>query len=58
MLTKFSYLQGYFMYVTNQKHYGHLVNPDNFETSHLFNDMYNMFENPTVSILILFRVNI
>ncbi|PVD36874.1 hypothetical protein C0Q70_03864 [Pomacea canaliculata] len=38
---------GYFMYVTNQKHYGHLVNPDNFETSHLFNDMYNMFENPT-----------
>lgn len=46
------------MYVTNQKHYGHLVNPDNFETSHLFNDMYNMFENPTVSILILFRINI
>ncbi|KAK7471384.1 hypothetical protein BaRGS_00035990, partial [Batillaria attramentaria] len=37
---------GYFMFVTNQKRHGHLVSPDYFETHHVHNDLYNMFENP------------
>lgn len=37
---------GYFMFVTNQKRHGHLVSPDNYETHHLKNDLFNLFENP------------
>ncbi|KAK7471385.1 hypothetical protein BaRGS_00035991 [Batillaria attramentaria] len=37
---------GYFMFVTNQQRHGHLINADNFETHHVHNDLYNLFENP------------
>ena len=37
------------MYVDNQKFFGHLVNSDNFETTHKHNDLYAMVENRYVS---------
>ncbi|KAL8624347.1 hypothetical protein ACOMHN_044778 [Nucella lapillus] len=37
---------GHFMFATNVKRYGHLVNPDHFETSHTVNELFNIFENP------------
>ena len=40
--------QGFFMYVTNQQRHGHLVNPDQFETDHTVNELFNIFENPYV----------
>jgi hypothetical protein len=36
---------GHFMYMTNLQHYGHLLNAENYETNHLHNDLYNIFEN-------------
>lgn len=36
---------GHFMYVSNLHEYGHLISPDNYETHHLHNDLYNIFEN-------------
>jgi hypothetical protein len=33
------------MYMTNLQHYGHLLNTENYETNHLHNDLYNIFEN-------------
>lgn len=40
-----------FMYLDNQDYYGHLVYYDNFDTTHMHNDMYSIFDNPYVSIL-------
>ena len=40
--------QGHFMYVSNLDEYGHLLNADNFDTSHLNNDMYMIFDNRLV----------
>ena len=37
------------MHVDNQEYYGHLVNPESFTTSHLHNDLYEIFENKYVS---------
>ena len=37
------------MYMSNLHKYGHLVNPDRYETNHLHNDLYNLFENRVVS---------
>lgn len=37
--------RGIFMYVTNRVDWGHLVNADNFETSHKNNEMYQLFDN-------------
>ncbi|XP_046397512.1 procollagen-lysine,2-oxoglutarate 5-dioxygenase 1 isoform X2 [Ischnura elegans] len=34
-----------FMYVSNRLDYGHLINADNFDTSHLHNDLYQIFDN-------------
>ena len=36
------------MYVSNLDEYGHLLNADNFDTSHLNNDMYMIFDNRLV----------
>lgn len=38
------------MYISNLHDYGHLLSGDNYETSHLHNDMYQMFENRLVSV--------
>ena len=37
------------MYVTNLHDYGHLLNPETYDTSHLHGDMYQMFDNNLVS---------
>ena len=37
------------MYVSNLEEYGHLLNGDNFNTDHLNNDMYMLFDNRLVS---------
>ena len=36
------------MYVSNMKYFGHLVDTDNFETTHLHNELYELFNNPQV----------
>ena len=36
------------MFVSNLDNYGHLVSTDNYETHHLHNDLYNIFENRLV----------
>ncbi|XP_063410328.1 multifunctional procollagen lysine hydroxylase and glycosyltransferase LH3-like isoform X1 [Mytilus trossulus] len=38
--------KGIFMYVTNTKYFGHLVNFDEYPTTHLHNDMYEILRNP------------
>ena len=38
------------MYVSNIQEYGHLLNADNYDTSHLHNDMYQLFDNRMVSL--------
>lgn len=37
--------KGHFMYVTNVHSFGHLVNPDLYNTSHKYPDLYEIFEN-------------
>jgi len=37
--------QGIFMVLDNREYYGHLINAENFDISHLHNDMYSVFEN-------------
>ncbi len=37
------------MYVDNQEYYGHLVNSDNYDTSHKHSDLYQIFDNKYVS---------
>ncbi|KAG8231868.1 hypothetical protein J437_LFUL011773 [Ladona fulva] len=34
-----------FMYVSNREDFGHLINADNFDTSHLHNELYQIFDN-------------
>lgn len=34
-----------FLYVTNRAEWGHLVSTENFDTSHLFNEMWQLTEN-------------
>lgn len=41
------------MYVSNLHRYGHLLNADNYETTHLHSDMYSLFENRLVSTLVI-----
>lgn len=38
--------RGIFMYATNRKILGHLVDYDNMDTSHLHNDLYQIVQNP------------
>lgn len=42
-------LQGIFMYVDNQRYYGHLVVSENFETTHKHNDLFALLDNRYVS---------
>lgn len=44
------------MYVSNLHHYGHLVNPTNYDTNHLHNDLYSLFDNRKVSYSIYMYV--
>jgi hypothetical protein len=37
------------MYISNLGDYGHLLNGDNYETTHLHNDMFSLFDNRMVS---------
>lgn len=34
------------MFVTNRDWYGHLIYYDEFETTHLYNELYEIFRNP------------
>lgn len=38
------------MYVNNMKYRGHLVNTDDYNTTHLHSDMFQMFKNPLVRL--------
>ena len=38
------------MYMSNLDKYGHLLNADNYNTDHLNNDMYMIFDNRLVSV--------
>jgi lysyl hydroxylase/galactosyltransferase/glucosyltransferase/procollagen-lysine,2-oxoglutarate 5-dioxygenase len=38
------------MYVSNQYHFGHLLEVSTYTTDHLHNDMYQMMDNRLVSI--------
>ena len=44
-------MQGHFMYVSNLEEYGHLMSADSYETTHLHNDMYQIFDNRLVRVL-------
>ena len=37
------------MYMSNLEKYGHLVNPDEYSTEHLHNDLYEIDSNRLVS---------
>ncbi|XP_053136660.1 procollagen-lysine,2-oxoglutarate 5-dioxygenase 1 [Hemicordylus capensis] len=38
--------QGVFLFVTNQKSFGHILSLENYQTSHLHNDLWQIFSNP------------
>ncbi|XP_068027492.1 procollagen-lysine,2-oxoglutarate 5-dioxygenase 1 [Anomalospiza imberbis] len=38
--------QGVFMYLTNQHQFGHILSLENYQTSHLHNDLWQIFSNP------------
>ncbi|XP_029304955.1 LOW QUALITY PROTEIN: procollagen-lysine,2-oxoglutarate 5-dioxygenase 1 [Cottoperca gobio] len=38
--------KGIFMYVTNMHTFGRIVSTENYQTSHLHNDLWQIFENP------------
>lgn len=38
--------QGVFMYVTNVHTFGHILSTENYQTQHLHNDLWQIFENP------------
>ncbi|XP_034731721.1 procollagen-lysine,2-oxoglutarate 5-dioxygenase 1 isoform X1 [Etheostoma cragini] len=38
--------KGIFMYVTNMHTFGRILSTDNYQTSHLHNDLWQIFENP------------
>ena len=40
------------MYVSNLHDYGHLLNGDSYDASRVHGDMYQMFDNNLVSILL------
>ena len=43
------WFQGHFMFMSNLEEYGHLVNPDDYSTGHLHNDLYEIDSNKLVS---------
>lgn len=36
------------MFLTNRHTFGHLLSLDNYQTSHLHNDLWEVFSNPEV----------
>ncbi|GAA6099772.1 procollagen-lysine,2-oxoglutarate 5-dioxygenase 1 isoform X3, partial [Tachysurus ichikawai] len=38
--------QGVFMFVTNMHTYGRILNTENYQTNHLHNDLWQIFDNP------------
>ncbi|XP_067423547.1 procollagen-lysine,2-oxoglutarate 5-dioxygenase 1 [Emydura macquarii macquarii] len=38
--------QGVFMFVTNRQHFGHTLSLENYQTTHLHNDLWEIFSNP------------
>ncbi|CAF94612.1 unnamed protein product, partial [Tetraodon nigroviridis] len=38
--------KGIFMYVTNVHTFGHILSTENYQTQHLHNDLWQIFENP------------
>ncbi|XP_066546669.1 procollagen-lysine,2-oxoglutarate 5-dioxygenase 1 isoform X2 [Amia ocellicauda] len=38
--------QGVFMYITNRHQFGRILSTENYQTSHLHNDLWQIFENP------------
>uniref|UniRef100_A0A7N6ATE7 Procollagen-lysine,2-oxoglutarate 5-dioxygenase 1 n=1 Tax=Anabas testudineus TaxID=64144 RepID=A0A7N6ATE7_ANATE len=38
--------QGIFMYVTNMQSFGRILSTENYQTNHLHNDLWQIFENP------------
>ncbi|KAL4646070.1 procollagen-lysine,2-oxoglutarate 5-dioxygenase 1 [Arapaima gigas] len=38
--------QGVFMFVTNRQEFGRILSTENYKTSHLHNDLWQIFENP------------
>ncbi|XP_062821572.1 procollagen-lysine,2-oxoglutarate 5-dioxygenase 1 [Anolis carolinensis] len=38
--------QGIFMFVTNQQPFGHILSLEDYETTHLHNDLWQIFSNP------------
>uniref|UniRef100_A0A8B9RBR6 Procollagen-lysine,2-oxoglutarate 5-dioxygenase 1 n=1 Tax=Astyanax mexicanus TaxID=7994 RepID=A0A8B9RBR6_ASTMX len=38
--------QGVFMFVTNMHSFGRVLNTENYQTNHLHNDLWQIFENP------------
>ncbi|XP_049607995.1 procollagen-lysine,2-oxoglutarate 5-dioxygenase 1 isoform X1 [Syngnathus scovelli] len=38
--------KGVFMYVTNMETFGRILSTENYQTSHLHNDLWQIFENP------------
>lgn len=44
-MTSYYSLQGLFMYVVNMEYYGHLMSPDNYDTSRAVPDLYELFHN-------------
>lgn len=37
------------MFVTNMDFFGRILSTENYQTSHLHNDLWQIFENPKVS---------
>ena len=42
------------MFVSNLKTFGHLINADHFSTIHKRNELWQIYDNPTVSIDLFF----
>ncbi|XP_030041541.1 procollagen-lysine,2-oxoglutarate 5-dioxygenase 1 isoform X1 [Microcaecilia unicolor] len=38
--------EGIFMFLTNRQEFGHILSLDNFQTTHLHNDLWQIFSNP------------
>lgn len=43
-----SSFKGIFMFVTNMHTYGRILNTEHYQTNHLHNDLWQIFENPVV----------
>lgn len=42
--------QDVFMFLTNRHTFGHLLSLDSYQTSHLHNDLWEVFSNPEVRL--------